>query len=155
MLDYGDMRKDPPIGEVPGVQGKVRASDNPRYLGLNWCGSAALWTQGSVIAQQGTPPVDQDGVPRCCRSGPADPGGDQVAGEATFTSGTLDDLPLGAVTDISVSPLSPATTGITLSAAAALALEPAAVSAIGETIGYFVDLRLTVLPAPARDMKLQ
>lgn len=63
---------DYPLGELRGSKGRSSGRTNPRYLGLNWCGAVELFQQGSPLALLGTPPVDAEGVPLCCRvSGPA------------------------------------------------------------------------------------
>lgn len=64
--------EDYPLGEIRGPKGRSSGRTNPRYLGLNWCGAVELFQQGSPLALLGTPPVDAEGVPICCRvSGPA------------------------------------------------------------------------------------
>lgn len=66
---------DPPLGEV--THGSwFKGNTNPRYTGQNWCGTREVWENGAPYAARGTPAVDLDGVPFCCATRPAPPGGD-------------------------------------------------------------------------------
>lgn len=61
---------DESIGEIRGVRGYFNGSSSPRILGQGWCGSQGLWENGSPLSLRGTMPVDTEGIPLCCLTGP-------------------------------------------------------------------------------------
>lgn len=73
---------DQPLGEVIPTGEIVDGTPNPRYLGLNVCGSADVWANGILYADRGTPLLDNDGVPPCCFALPGPPGGASAGGES-------------------------------------------------------------------------
>lgn len=85
-FDYNDF--DLPadqVGEVEVIPGRTSGIPNARYTGQRWCGGEEVWTQGTLFAQQGTPPTDPDGVPLCCLEADRR-GGEQVEGEGEFAA---------------------------------------------------------------------
>ena len=75
---------DPLVGEVPGYLGNTDGFASERYLGQNYCGTVYDWQNGSLFAQQGTPKVDDDDIPRCCKKAPKGAGGIDLGGDAVF-----------------------------------------------------------------------
>lgn len=79
-FDPFSWRADPDIGEVGGIQGYSSGKITPRYTGKHWCGGVILYQEGSPLDLEGTPAVDEEGVPLCCDAPPA-VGGLAMGGE--------------------------------------------------------------------------
>lgn len=77
------------LGEVS-WDGFSSGRTNPRYTGLNYCGDKSLYQQGSPLELQGTPLVDAEGVPLCCRTAGPILGGLVGGGEADHSQWTTD-----------------------------------------------------------------
>lgn len=78
--DPGPFPIDPLIGEVPVYGGKARNEILAGYDGQHWCGSLEDWQQGLDYSRRGSAPVDQEGVPLCCSTYQAPPGGGSAYG---------------------------------------------------------------------------
>lgn len=139
----------PPIGEIPKSQGSVRARDNPRYLGQNWCGSEETWTKGALYSQRGTPAVDVDGVPRCCRSGPPNPGGVAAAGEASFKAGKGKLAEFVFALDVDIALSLPDRLEVNVPCRMSLTLTPLAKAPVEVSLGYAIDFALKPVQPPA------
>lgn len=90
-FDPFSWRVDPDIGEVGGIQGYSSGKITPRYTGRHWCGGVILYQEGSPLSLEGTPPVDEEGVPLCCDAPPA-VGGLAMGGEGVTAAPTLSGL---------------------------------------------------------------
>lgn len=67
VLDPDQWGSEYPLGEVPGIVGPSKGTASIRYTGQRYCGAKTLWQQGSPLDLEGTPPVDEEGVPFCCK----------------------------------------------------------------------------------------
>ena len=137
---------DPPIGEVPRKMGRSRGNSSPRFTGQNWCGSEELWTKGSLYAQRGTPAVDNEGIPVCCKSGPPTPGGIVANGAATFPAGVFD-IELAAGVDVKLRPIPTEPVELLLGAAVDVQCEPRPATTPDLALSAGMDFKL--LPAPS------
>ena len=73
-----------PVGEDRHYYRYYDGRADPRLIGQNWCGSREAWQHGVPIADAGKIPLDIEGVPLCCKSLPARPGGVVGNGDALF-----------------------------------------------------------------------
>lgn len=56
-----------PLGEVRGIVGPSKGTSSIRFTGQRYCGPREYWQQGSPLDALGTPAVDAEGVPFCCK----------------------------------------------------------------------------------------
>lgn len=91
-LDPYPWQREYPLGEVRGHAGGSKGTSNPRFTGRNFCGAVQLWQEGSPLDLMGTPPVDGEGIPLCCKTAGPELGGAEADGEADFSSTTASGL---------------------------------------------------------------